>query len=110
MTTLIAGECYQHINVYSFRDAFRDYGRLDNFSYQGLAILYELVSDYYDSCGEPWQLDVIELCRDYNEYSASELREEYSISDDISTEEYLNDNAGLWQYDSKNDCYIIQSF
>ena len=110
MTTLISGECYQHINVCSFRDAFRDCGRLDNFSYQGLAMLYELVSDYYDNCGEPWQLDVVALCCDFGEYSTVELREEYNISDEISTEEYLNDNAGLWHFDSKNDCYIVQSF
>jgi hypothetical protein len=40
------------INVYQFRDAFRDMDRMAGWSYEGLGVLFEYLEQYEDSCGE----------------------------------------------------------
>ena len=62
----------------SFTDAFRDYNRQNNFSYEGLTALYDYLIEYEESCGEEIELDVIALCCEYTEYeSATEAACEY---------------------------------
>jgi predicted ATPase len=67
----------QTINVYSFRDAFEKMGRKDQFSYEGLGVIYELEEERNE--GRTYELDVIGLCGDYREYEDYiELYKEYS--------------------------------
>ena len=66
------------INKWEFRDAFRDMGRKDQFSYNGLAALFEHLEGYEEDTGEEIELDVIALCCDYSEYAtALEAAREY---------------------------------
>ena len=60
----------QTLNVYQFRDAFRAYGRNDQFSYNGLECLFDYLEEYSDSTGEPFELDVVALCCDFYEDTA----------------------------------------
>jgi hypothetical protein len=93
----------QHINVYQFRDMFRDAGRSDNFSYEGLGILFEYLEDYSEYMGGPWRLDIEVLCCEYNEMSWREAVDNYGIDlsecegDEEScinaVHEYLQDNT-----------------
>lgn len=77
--SIIQGE----INVYQFRDAFREI-RPDNFSYAGLGALFEYLDDLSDDIGEPITLDVIALCCEYAEYELTELLHDYDdYHDDI---------------------------
>jgi hypothetical protein len=86
----------QTINLSQFRDEFKAI-RPDNFSYEGLEILY----DYIDEMIPNYDLDVIELCCDYSEESIEELIRSYSIDcDGIDDDEidahvldYINDNS-----------------
>lgn len=68
----------QTIQSHDFHDAFLRYGRKDNFSYEGLDLLF----DYLEECDPDMELDVIGLCCDYSEDSPEDIAANYSI--DIS--------------------------
>jgi hypothetical protein len=55
------------INKYDFRDAFQKAGRGNNFSYEGLSVLFDYFEEYEDSTGEEIELDVIAICCEFNE-------------------------------------------
>ena len=92
-------------NVYQFREAFRLAGRMDQFSYEGLEVLFDYLEELSESTGEPVELDVIALCCEYYEGSTEEIIANYNIDvsdadgdeDEIKTivEEYLQDNTSV---------------
>ena len=93
-------------NVYQFREAFRIAGRMDNFSYEGLEVLFDYLDNYSDETGEHVELDVVALCCDYYESSIQELIDNYDIDvsevdeDDPDSivevvREYLEDNTSV---------------
>ena len=92
-------------NVYQFREAFRLAGRMDQFSYEGLEVLFDYLDNLSEAIGEPIELDVVALCCDYYESSVEELIDNYDIDvsdadgdeDEIKTivEEYLQDNTSV---------------
>ena len=70
----------QSINsVYQFREAFRLAGRMDQFSYEGLEVLFDYLDNLSEDIGEPIELDVIALCCDYYESSIEELIDNHNI-------------------------------
>ena len=95
----------QSINLSQFREAFRLAGRGDQFSYEGLEVLFDYLENLSEDTGEPIELDVIDLCCDYAESSIEELIEEYDIDvsdadgdeDEIESivQEYLQDNTSV---------------
>ena len=96
----------QSINsVYQFREAFRLAGRMDQFSYEGLEVLFDYLEELSEGSGEPIELDVVALCCEYYESSIEELIEQYNIDvygaggdeDEIKAivEEYLQDNTSI---------------
>jgi hypothetical protein len=79
----------QTIYFSQFKQAFHDYGRGNNFSYDGLRALYDMLTEFEESKGEEMELDVIELCCDYTEFKdMEELQQSYP---DIETIENLQD-------------------
>ena len=62
-----------------FRDAFRAYGRNDQFSYEGLGALYDGLLEFEDATGSEIELDVIALCCEYYEATWQEIADDYSI-------------------------------
>jgi len=88
-------------NVYQFRDAFAQANRQNQFSYEGLEVLFDYLEELSDSIGEPYELDVIALCCDYAEDSAADIAKYYEIDldgtdpDDIEevVKEYLQDKG-----------------
>ena len=97
----------QTINsVYQFREAFRLAGRSDQFSYEGLEVLFDYLDNLSDETREPIELDVTALCCDYYESSIEELIDNYNIDlsevneDDPDSiievvREYLEDNTSV---------------
>ncbi len=67
------------VSIYDFRDAFRQYGRADNFSYDGLRVLFEFLEEYEDSTGSEVELDVIALCCDFSEEMPEDVAKNYGI-------------------------------
>ena len=93
-------------NVYQFREAFRLAGRSDQFSYEGLEVLFDYLDNLSEDIGEPIELDVIALCCDYYESSIQELIDNYNIDlsevdeDDPNSiievvREYLEDSTSV---------------
>lgn len=77
-------------NVYQFRDAFAEMGRKDNFSYDGLRVLWDYLENYEDETGVEVECDVIAFCVEYSEDTEEDLRRYYSIDKDEDVEEYLD--------------------
>ena len=67
------------ISLYDFRNAFMQAGRKDQFSYDGLEILFKYFEDVEDSCEQEFELDVIGICCDYAEDEARGIAEAYRI-------------------------------
>ena len=56
-----------------FVDAFTRMGRGDQFSYAGLRALFDHIEEVEEERGEQYELDVIALCCDWEEYDTEEL-------------------------------------
>jgi predicted ArsR family transcriptional regulator len=91
------------VSVYDFRDAFQKC-RPDNFTYEGLGVLFDYLEEYEESSGEELELDVIAICCDFSEDTTEAIAENYSIDlsecedEDEKTEavrEYLEDEGAL---------------
>ena len=91
---------------HQFREAFRLAGRMDQFSYEGLEVLFDYLENYSDETGEPVELDVVNLCCNCYESSIEELINNYNIDlsevdeDDPDSiievvREYLEDNTSV---------------
>lgn len=79
---------YTTINKSDFIQRFNDYGRENQFSYEGKIALFEYFEEYEESTGEQIKLDVIAICCEFTEWgSMDEMREqygeEYETADDI---------------------------
>ena len=92
------------VNKYDFRDAFQKAGRGNNFSYEGLSVLFDYFEEYEESTGEEIELDVIGICCDFNEEYCSEIAANYNIDisdciDEVgiveTVREYLQDRTSV---------------
>jgi len=74
----------QTLNVFDFREAFQKMGRADQFSHEGLGILFE-------ELGEDMELDVIAICCKYEESMPENILYDYSLNtDELNDEEILD--------------------
>jgi uncharacterized protein with ATP-grasp and redox domains len=101
----------------SFMDAFRDAGRRDQFTYDGLSALFDYLEEYEQDVGDEMELDVIGICCDFSEYgSVEECAEEHGLESDEEDEddkrkdflEQLQDNTSVIELD--NGGIIIQAY
>ena len=68
----------QTIGLCQFQDAFERMGRAENFSYEGLELLF----DYLEQMNSDMELDVIALCCDYAESTPEQVVDAYGIEYD----------------------------
>lgn len=68
----------QVLDFDAFVDAFERRGRGTQFSRAALYALYNFLSDDTDDTGEPYELDVIALCCDYQEFAPVDLIVEFA--------------------------------
>lgn len=103
----------QTINLSDFRDAFRNMDRKNNFSYEGLELLF----DMFEELDPNMELDVIAICCDYSENDWQTIANEYNIEfdDDLDDDDkkevvrdYLNDNTYLVGETSEG--FVYQAF
>ena len=69
----------QTLTFSQFHDAFRDMDRLDNFSYEGLRVLFDWFESLDDDCGTDTELDVIAICCEFSESDHDNLIPDYGI-------------------------------
>ena len=89
------------VTAYDFERAFADAGRMDQFSYEGRAVLFDYLEEYEASTGQEIEFDVVALCCDYYEATTEEIILNYRIDveglDDEeqleAVREYLMDNG-----------------
>lgn len=101
---------YQSINQSEFRSAFHSMGRGDQFTYEGLNILFNALEQYEIDNGQPFELDVISLCCDFSEDSEDIIRGSYShmLEEGDDIEEFLNDNTWvLGSHEMNGSKYFI---
>ena len=79
----------QTINEYEFRNAFNKM-RPDDFTYDGLTVLFNWLEQMEQDTGEELELDVVGIACDYVEMTELEIRDYYGLEDSDSTTEYLN--------------------
>jgi len=92
---------FKTINVYDFRDEFKAMGRANQFSYDGLQALFEMLEEI----APEYELDVIALCCDYTEATIEDIANNYCISEQsvlthLSENTFfieLNDGSVLYQ-------------
>lgn len=68
------------VNLYLFREAFQRMGRSNQFSYEGLEVLFNGLEEYEEDTGEEVELDVVALCCDFVEMTEEEISRSYNIS------------------------------
>ena len=83
---------YQRMNRFDFEEAFGKM-RPDNFSPIALSILFDWYENLAESDGEPFELDVIEICGDWQELELSELLTQYSGEDFDDDEQSMLDEV-----------------
>lgn len=69
----------QTVNLHDFRNAFHSMDRGNQFSYEGLEILFDWFEDLEQMDGTEMELDVIAICCDYSEASIKEILDAYNI-------------------------------
>jgi hypothetical protein len=104
------------VSKYDFVEAFRQYDRLDNFSFEALDLLFEYFEEYEEATGQEIELDVVAICCDFDELDADDIIANYSIDvegmdDDEKIEavrDYLQDNTQLVGETASG--FVYQSF
>lgn len=92
---------YQELSKNDFRDAFERMDRKNQFSYEGLGVIY----DYLDESDGDTELDVIAICCDFTEYeNFEELQNNYGVED----MEELKNNTLVLHIDDER--FIIQNY
>lgn len=110
----------EQVTFNTFRDRFRQYDRLENFSYEGAEALFNYLEELEEDLGTPIELDVIALCCDYSEYDEKEFIDAYGYllekeegQDDETYLEALEDevesNAPMF-IRLDNGGYIVEHF
>ena len=89
----------QTVNQYDFRQAFAEYNRADNFSYEGLTALFEWLEELAYDMNTPYELDVIALCCEFTEYEdLEEVRANY-FSTKLDNIDDLQDQTSVIEFD-----------
>jgi hypothetical protein len=105
------------VSIYDFRQAFHDTGRGNQFSYDGLRVLFEALEEYEDSTGSEVDLDVIALCCEYSEETPEEIALNCGYDLEGEDEEEQRDNLIEWLNErtfvcgcTKDGSIVYQSF
>ena len=83
----------QTVDFQTFRDTFRAYDRMDNFSREGMEVLFDYLEQYEQDTGEELELDVIALCCDFAEDTWDQITTNYSF--DIDSLEGLDEDEKI---------------
>jgi hypothetical protein len=99
-----------------FRAAFNRAGRGDQFSYEGLELIYDYIDEYERDSGEEIELDIIALCCEWAEDSPKNIADQYEIDlegieeDEITQAvmDYLCDNTTAYEVTSEGTIIYVQ--
>lgn len=95
----------QIIRLSDFRSAFANMGRKDQFSYDGLELIFDYIEEYERDTQEPQTLDVISICCEWAESTPAEIIDQYDT--DINTEGMDDNEIAAAVYEWLNDETIV---
>lgn len=73
----------QTMSVYGFIDAFKQSQYAENFSYNGLQVLFDYLEQYSEDVGQDVELDVCAIAYDFAESEVSTIIHEYNLNQEI---------------------------
>jgi hypothetical protein len=94
------------VSIYDFRDQFHQCGRGDQFSYDGLRVLFEFLEEYEDSTDSEIELDVPELCCEYSEGTPEDIADAYGY--DLEDDGNQLNNVLDWLHDQTIVCGVTK--
>jgi hypothetical protein len=98
------------ISENDFIQAFIDYGRKDNFSYDALRAIFAYLEECEEECETEIELDPIAICCEYTEMAKEDIENDYAL-DGADPIEYLNENTFvIAQLDDEHEHVIFQNF
>jgi hypothetical protein len=78
------------VSLHEFRDAFRSMGRGNQFTYEGLEVIFDYLESMEEDTGEEMELDVIAICCDFTESTPEEIMAEHDLDEDEDILEALS--------------------
>jgi len=101
----------QTVDYHDFVRAFEYAGRENNFSREGLGILFDWIEQLDADTGQDTELDVIALCCDFCEMSLQELIDAYDLEADTHEREaegFISEQTILCgSYEAEGTTYFI---
>ena len=94
---------YRKIDNANFINEFYHMGRIGQFSYKALNVLYDHLTAVEEDTGDKFELDVIALCCEWAEMTERDIKTEYCLSLDDLKERTTVLEVG-------NDIYLVQAF
>ena len=99
---------YKILNEYEYWQEFEKCGRENEFTYQGIASLFEYFTQFEDDTGHEIEADPIAVCVEYTEYKVwQELHDNYDSKFEFLEE--LEDITDVIQVEG-TDRIIIRDF
>jgi len=68
------------ISLHGFVSAFTEMGRYDQFSLEGLKVIYKFITDYESESSQEIGLDVIAICCEVVESTPSQIFVDYDVT------------------------------
>ena len=95
-----------NVTFTDFTDAFRNMGRKDQFSYNGLKALYDYLEELENDMNDEIELDVIAICCEYTEFAdLAEYNQDYDYVESLSQVQELTQVIVI-----DTEAFIIQQF
>jgi hypothetical protein len=79
-------------NEHQFREEFKQMGRGDQFTHDGLGLLFDYLDELSDDCGQQIELDVVGICCDYTENTQEDIARFHALDID-EVMDYLHENS-----------------
>jgi len=67
------------VDLYLFRRQFADMNRREQFTYEGLEVLFDYLTELEQCGNDEYELDVIALCCDFAEGTPKEIADDYEV-------------------------------
>lgn len=98
------------VTLFDFRDAFRQCGRQDQFSYEALELLFDYFEELEDSTGQEIELDPIAICCEYSEDSPASIALIYDGAPDYADDvaDWLADRTSVIGTTKAGDIVYLQ--
>jgi hypothetical protein len=101
------------VSRYDFERAFVDADRKENFSYEGLGLLFDYFEEIEEGTGQEIELDVIAICCEYAEDTWQDLADNHGIEyeNDVdgcdAVRDYMHENTSVVGETSSGFVYAI---